>query len=108
MYILDPEGEKIVKAVKEGKKRGISIIVYNETSRSTLRDATEMEYTLHDVFKFHTIMLRNPNEVEIKTKIQKISSAFPLLGEDTPANFKAIVFVFSGHGSYSDTTFSGD
>ena len=110
---LDPEGEKIVKTSKQ--KRGIAIIVncdYRDTwSLSTLlgtnKDAEEME-TTSDVLGFHTITLRNPAQSDIKTKIRKISSALPLLEEVNPDIFRAIVFVFSGHGSDSDTIFSQD
>ena len=100
-----------MKASKQ--KRGIAIIVncdYNDTQSplvGTNEDAKEME-TTSDVLGFHTITLRNPAQSEIKTKIQKISSALPLLEEVNPDIFRAIVFVFSGHSSDSDTIFSQD
>ena len=110
---LDPEGQKIVEASKQ--KSGIAIIVncdYNDTwNLSTLlgtkKDAEEMK-TTSDKLGFYTITLRNPAQSEIKTKIRKISSALPLLEEVNPAIFRAVVFVFSGHGNYSDTIFSQD
>ena len=113
VYILDPDGEKIVKDSKQ--KRGIAIIVncdYSDTQSldtllGTKKDAEEMKVTL-DVLRFHSITLHNPVQTEIKREVQKLSSALPLLEDVSRAKFKAIIFVFSGHGKDSDMLLSQD
>lgn len=105
----DPKGKENVEASMH--KRGLAIIVtcgYEHTPNPLLgteKDAKEMEKTAEEL-RFHPITLRNLTKAQIEKEVQSISSALPLL-EKVP-NFKAVMFVFSGHGSYPDKIFSQD
>ena len=93
------------------QKRGIAIIItcdYKDTTKplpGTEKDEEEMVKTSNEL-KFHTFTLRNPTGAKIKEEVQSISHALPLL--EKAANFKAIMFVFSGHGEDPDKIFSQD
>lgn len=92
------------------QKRGIGTIItcnYKNTSQPLLgteEDEKEMIRTSNQL-KFHNFTLCNPTKAQIK-EVQSISCALPLL--EAAANFKAIMFVFSGHGCNPDIISSQD